>query len=127
MKNDEQNCQLIGQQNLLENVAIVAESFYTDPRIMGESFSDLFDNGSAGMRNEVVRMAETLTEWEKRNGGLESYEKLGLDWIGVVEEYVKEYVSQAIDSGDLPFSEDVLEAVLKTLQNREEDSAAPSM
>src|SRR5262249_33538556 len=89
------------QHSLLQNVAAIAAEFHTHQAYWEfyERFGKHID-GFIGQYELCIEMAKALTDWEGNNGRAHAYDNAGAPWIEIVEAFVSEVISMALDTGE---------------------------
>ena len=97
------------QHSLLQNIAAISAEFHTRPEYWEfyERFGKHID-GFIGQYALCIDMAKALTDWESHNGRANAYENTGMPWIEIVEAFVREVMSMALETGEIPNVRQVL-------------------
>ena len=90
------------KHSLLQNIAAISGDFHTHKRYWEfyETFGKNID-GFVGQYDICIGMAKALTDWENANGGLDAYDRHGLIWIEIVEQYVAAVLDRSIESAQV--------------------------
>jgi hypothetical protein len=80
-----------------ENLVCLSEKFHTHPKYheFYEAYCDTV-HGFTGIYDLVIRMAETMTHWEEKEGGKELYDTTEAIWDEVADAYVSKYFKTAL-------------------------------
>ncbi len=95
-----------------ENLVCLSEKFHTHPR-----YHDFYKrycdeiHGFTGCYDLVIRMAESLTDWEENRGGKELYDNTEVIWDDLAGRYVDKFFETALVKDHLPNAEVVFKAV----------------
>lgn len=86
-----------------ENVAAISACLHTHQSYerFYEAMADRL-SGFTGIYSVCIAMADALTAWEIRAGGLVAYESLAVGWIEVVDAFVDSVLHHAINTGYIP-------------------------